>query len=88
MELNLFSARGGGKSLYMQYRFIDWYNTGNRKPENINVVYYDIEGDFWMNFEKLSKEEQEYKINLVYFMCAYGGGFPHAAIQVKEMNNE
>jgi hypothetical protein len=88
MKLDLFASGVGGKSHYMLYRFVDWYNTGNRKPENVNVIYHDVEGDFWTNFQELSKEEQEYKINLVYFMCAYGGGFPHAAIQVKELTHE
>ena len=88
MTLNTFASGGGGKSNYMLYRFVDWYKAGNRMPEHVKVIYYDIEGDFWVNFDKLPKEEQEYKINLVYFMCAYGGGFPNAAIQVREPNNE
>lgn len=77
-----------GKSLYMLNRFEDWYLTGNRKPENVNVLICDIEGDFMKNFDSWSEEEREYKINLVYFMCAYGGGFPHATLQVKELTDE
>ncbi|MFA5314261.1 MAG: hypothetical protein WC375_13250 [Methanomassiliicoccales archaeon] len=77
-----------GKSFYMLHRFADWYKEGNRKPDNIDVIWCDIEGDFWTNFRDLPRNEQEYKINLAYFMCAYCGGFPHATIQVKGITNE
>ena len=72
-----------GKSLYMLNRFEQWYLEGNRVPANVGVRIYDIEGIF-ENMDEWSDELREKKFCLVYFMCAYGGGFPNAEIYIKD----
>ncbi len=70
------------KSMWALHRFIEWYAEGNRMPDDVSVMAYDIEGLF-ANIDELSNDEIVQKGNLIWFMITYCGGYPHAVIVPK-----
>jgi len=82
--LSLFSASyRTGKSLYIPNKFEKWYEEGNRMPDDLTVMVADFNG-LLDGIEKWSDEERNKKMNFIYFMITYCGGFPNAIVVTKD----
>lgn len=71
-----------GKSINWLNSFKKWYDEGNRIPDNVHVIYYDI--------ESLPPDEGPeadiYRMNMMYYCIKFLGGFPNAML-VEKRNN-